>query len=338
MPKLEFKHHVVLIDYDEILFSPMGFEADLLAETGASWRAFQCVTEHQALDAARQADVAVIQTVRPLLTRSVIDKLERCRGIIRAGAGYDSVNVRAATERGIMVCNAPTYCTDDVADHAVALLFASVRHVARLDAAMRRARFARELAIPTRRIEGSTLGIIGLGRIGGTVARRVRGWDLTVLAYDPYVDRKHSDALGAQLVSLDELLQRSDFISVHCPLTEETHHLLSWKEFAAAKPGLVLVNTARGAIVHEDALVEALRGGRVWAAGLDVFEQEPLPPDSPLFALDNVILTPHISANSPEARRDLYRQVCEISVEIVQGRVPPFLVNPEVLGGMHPTL
>lgn len=196
---------------------------------------------------------------------------------------------------------------------------------------MRQGRFARGLSLPTRRVGGSTLGIIGLGRIGRTLARRVSGWEVELVSFDPWVSQDQADELGVEMVGLDELLERSDFVSIHAPLTEDNYHLLSWEQFARAKPGLVVVNTARGPLIDEEALVKALEDGRVWAAGLDVTEQEPLPADSPLFSFDNVILTPHISANTPEARRDLYRVVCEICIDVVQGRIPEFVVNPEVL-------
>jgi D-3-phosphoglycerate dehydrogenase len=322
---------VVLIDYDPALFAPMGDEADRLAQAGATWEVHRLTEPEQVIDVARDADVIAAQSVRPLLVREIMPALERCRCMIRAGAGYDSIDYEAATEYGIMVCNTPTYCTDDVADHAIALMLGCVRHLARLDAAMRQGRYARELARPTRRVAGSTLGIVGLGRIGRTVARRVRGWEMNVLAFDPYLSADQISAVGAQKAGLDELLQRADFITIHCPRTDETNHLLSWDEFAKVKPGLVLVNTARGPIVHEEALVAALEDGRVWAAGLDVTEQEPLDPSSKLLQMDNVILTPHIAANSPEARRDLYRLMCEISADVVQGKIPAFVVNPQVL-------
>ncbi len=323
---------VVLIDYDKALFQPMGFEAERLAAAGATWETFQCREPEDVLKVAADADVIVVQSVRPLLTREIIAQLPRCRCMIRAGAGYDTIDYKAAAEHGIMVCNTPTYCTDDVADHAIALMLGCVRHVARLDAAARRGEYARELARPTRRVAGATLGIIGLGPIGSTVARRVSGWEMKVIAHDPYIDQERADRVGAELVGeLDELLQRSDFITIHCPLTEGTYHMLSWDQFARIKPGLVLVNTARGPIIHQEPLVEALQDGRVWSAGLDVTEQEPLPPDSPLLSLDNVILTPHISANTPKAREDLYRLICEVSIDVVQGRIPQFVVNPDVL-------
>jgi D-3-phosphoglycerate dehydrogenase len=333
----ELPHKVVLIDYDEALFAPMGFEAEKLAKAGASWETYQLRDKDRVVDVAGDAEVIAIQSVRHLLTREVIAQLPHCRCMIRAGAGYDSIDYKAATEYGIMVCNAPTYCTDDVADHAVALMLASVRHVPRLNARMKEGEYARELARPTRRVVGTTLGIIGLGRIGSTVSRRVHGWNMNVLAYDPYVDQDYADECGATLVDdLDTLLEEAHFITIHCPHTDETYHLLSEGEFARMREGVIIVNAARGPIIDEEALVDALREGRVWAAGLDVTEQEPLPPDSPLLEMDNVILTPHIAANSEAAREDLYRLVCEISADVVQGRTPEWVVNPDVLDHVRP--
>lgn len=333
----ELPHKVVLIDYDEALFAPMGFEAEKLAQVGASWETYQLRDKEKVVEVARDAEVVAIQSVRPLLTREVIAQLPHCRCMIRVGAGYDSIDCEAATEHGIMVCNAPTYCTDDVADHAVALMLASVRHIPRLNAKMQEGEYARELARPTRRVAGTTLGIIGLGRIGSTVSRRVSGWDMKVLAYDPYIEQEDAEKVGATLVDdLDTLLEEAHFITIHCPHTDETYHMLSEDEFARMREGVIVVNTARGTIIDENALIAALREGRVWAAGLDVTEEEPLPSDSPLLEMDNVILTPHISANSEAAREDLYRLLCEISADVVQGRIPEWVVNPKVLDHVRP--
>ena len=324
-------HKVVLIDY-ALELAPVGFEAEVLAKADASWDVYQCRTAEQVLEVAAGAEVVVVQTTRPLLTRQVLAQLPACRCTIRAGAGYDSIDYKAATELGIMVCNSPTYCTNEVADHAIALLLSSVRHVARLDAAIRADRSDRGLILPTHRIEGSTLGIIGLGRIGSMVARRMAGWDLEIIAYDPYVGQEKADFLGVRMVdTLGELLERSDLVSIHCLLTDETYHMIGREQLVGAKPHLVLVNTARGPVVDESALIEALEEGKLWAVGLDVTETEPLPGDSPLLRYDRVTVTPHVSASSPESRVDLYHLVCEISSEVVQGRVPPWVVNPEVL-------
>jgi D-3-phosphoglycerate dehydrogenase len=235
-----------------------------------------------------------------------------------------------------MLCNAPTYCTDEVADHAIALLFACLRHIPQLDSAVRRGEHAPHLAQPTRRMAGATLGLIGLGRIGLRVVEHLRGWDLNVLAFDPYTRPERAAAHGIALVPLDELLAQSDFISIHCPLTAETYHLLNAGTLAHVKPGVIIVNDARGPVIDEEALVEALRSGRVGAAGLDVTEREPLPADSPLLGLGNVVLTPHTAAYSPQSRDDLYAQICDISADVILGRIPEFLVNPEVKSHLRP--
>ncbi|MGI6376498.1 MAG: C-terminal binding protein [Anaerolineae bacterium] len=322
---------VALVDWSDE-FWPMGFEQDRLAAVGARWVQRRCLTEEEMLAVARDALVIIVQSIRPLLTRRSIAQLTRCRCLVRAGAGFDSIDVAAATERGMMVCNTPTYCTDEVADHAIALLLACLRHVPRLDRGLRRGDHTMTIIDHTRRVAGSTLGIIGFGRIGSRVAQRMRGWDLRILACDPYVGEDRVQRYGAELVSLDELLQASDFISMHVPLTPETHHLIGRRELALCKPSAILVNDARGQVVDQAALVEALREGRLWAAGLDVFESEPLPDDSPLLSLENVVLTPHAAAYSPQSRADLYALMCEIGSDVAQRRTPRFVVNPEVLG------
>jgi D-3-phosphoglycerate dehydrogenase len=321
---------VALIDYVND-FSPIGFEAQELAQVGARWVVERCTTPEQVLATAAGAQVVVVQTTEPLLTREVLAQLPECRCTVRAGAGYDSIDYRAATELGIMVCNTPTYCTDEVAEHAMALLLSSVRHVVRLDSSVRADASDRGLILPNRRIAGSTLGIIGLGRIGRRVAQRMSAWDLQMLAYDPYVSPAEAAAVGVQLVPLDDLLTRSDFLTIHCLLTDETYHLLGREQLQRCKPEVFLVNTARGPVIDEAALVDELEAGRFWAVGLDVTESEPLRGDSPLLRYDRVTITPHVAASSPESRIDLYHIVCQIASEVVQGRVPPWVVNPEVL-------
>ncbi|MHB9033647.1 MAG: C-terminal binding protein [Anaerolineae bacterium] len=321
----------VLIDHDGALLTPEGWEEDYLKEYGIGWQVYQCKDEQQVIDVAHDAQVIVIQTTTPLLTRTVLSQLPNCLCTVRAGAGYDSIDYNAATELGIMVSYTPTYCTDEVADHAVTLLLAANRHVTRLDAAMRAGPWKRYLAAPTEGLRGATVGIIGLGRIGSAFARRLAGWEPNLVAYDPYISQDYANQYHVQLVSLDEVLQRADMLSIHCPLTEETHHLLDWKEFKKMKPGIVIVNTARGPIIHEAALVQAVQDNTVRAAGLDVFEQEPLPANSALFSLDRVVLTPHISATSTQARHKLYVMVCELIRDVFAGKPPAFLVNPRVL-------
>jgi D-3-phosphoglycerate dehydrogenase len=321
-----------LIDYDEDLFEPPDWIGRELELAGVCWTAGQHRAPEAVLAAAREGDVVLVQSVRPLLTGPVIRQLPRCRCIVRLGIGYDSVDVTAATDQGILVCNAPTYCVEDVADHAVALLLASVRHLARQDRWIRAGRWDRTGARPARRLKGCTLGLVGFGRIARSVAQRAGGFGLTILGTDPFVGAGSMAGSGVQKVDLDELLARSDFISIHCPLTDDTYHLLDARAFGRMKDGAFIVNTSRGPILEEAALVEALRAGKVWGAGLDVFEQEPLPLDSPLREFDNVICTPHVGANSEESRADLYRTGYQIVVDVQQGRWPQGVVNPEVEG------
>ena len=321
---------VVLIDYDDDLFEPPDWLVSDLELAGIRWVAGQYREPAQALAVAREGDVVIVQSLRPLLTRAAIQQLPRCLCIVRLGIGYDSVDVDTATQEGILVCNAPTYCVDDVADHAVALLLGAVRHLSRQDRGIRAGKWNRTGARPARRLRGCTLGLVGFGRIARTVARRVSGFDLTLLAHDPFVDAESMADLGVQKADLDELLARSDFVSIHCPLTDGTHHLLDSRAFGLMKDGVFVVNTSRGPIIEEAALAEALRAGKVWGAGLDVFEQEPLPADSPLREFDNAIFTPHVGANSEESRHDLYRAGYQIAVDLQQGRWPKGVVNPEV--------
>lgn len=328
MEDLSFK--ATLVDYDEDLFAPLDWVGEELARHDIEWVVGQYRSPEAALEAARASDVVMIQSVRDLLTRTVIQQFERPRCIVRLGTGYDNVDVAAATAQGVLVCNTPTYCIDDVADHALALLMDGVRHIARQDRWIRAGRWDRTGARPARRMKGCTMGFVAFGQIARAVAERVGGFGMTLLAYDPYLDAETIAHYGAQKVTLDELLQRSDFISVHCPLTDETYHLLSAREFGLMKEGVFIVNTSRGPIIDESALLAALQVGKVWGAGLDVFEREPLPLDSPLREFEQVSFTPHVGANSLESVADVYHIGCQIAIDVCQGRWPRWVVNPAV--------
>jgi D-3-phosphoglycerate dehydrogenase len=319
----------VLVYYNA---SPPDWMEGELAGHDIEWIAGQHRIPEAALTVARTADVVMVQSVRPLLDQAVIQGLERCRGIARLGTGYDSVDLATATKRGILVCNVPAYCTDDVADHALALLMDLAKHVTWHHCLIRSGNWT-GTGFPARhRIKGRTLGIIGFGRIGRALAERVSGFGMTLMAYDPYLDAETIARYGAKKVSLDELLMCADFISLHPPLTDETYHMLSTNEFDSMKKGVSIVNTSRGPIIDEAALAEALRAGIVAGVGIDVFEEEPLPLDSLLREFDNVIFTPHIAFSSVQSRIDLYRDACKLAIDIVQGIWPETVVNPEVEG------
>jgi len=327
----DYSYKVVLVDYDDDLFAPRGGEEDVLASVGALWMTAQHRTPEAILAAAADADVVMVQSVRPLLQGAVINGLERCRAIIRVGIGYDSVDVAAATEEGILVCNVPDYCAEEVSDHAISLLLGAARHLARQDRSMRSGQWDRTLAKPAHRLRGRTLGLLGFGRTARGVALKVTGFQFNLLAHDPYIDREVFESYGVTPVGLVELLRSSDFLSVHVPLTESTFHLLGAKELAMMPQGAVLVNTARGPVIDQRALTRALREGPLAGAGLDVLEWEPPEWDDPLLKLDNVILTPHTAGYSEQSVADLYRLACQTAVEVLEGRLPNTVVNPEAV-------
>jgi D-3-phosphoglycerate dehydrogenase len=207
---------------------------------------------------------------------------------------------------------------------------ACVRHLARQDRWVRAGRWDRTGAKPARRLRENVLGLVAFGRTARALAEKAQGIVSTILAFDPYLSQQVADAYGVTLVELDELLARSDLVSVHAPLTEATFHLLGEREFKLMKPGAVLVNTSRGPVIDEAALARALREGPLGAAGLDVLENEPPGPDCPLLGLDNVTITPHVAAYTEESVADLYRGACQIAIDVIEGRRPRSVVNPDV--------
>jgi D-3-phosphoglycerate dehydrogenase len=283
------------------------------------------------LEHAADADALVMSWLP--VTRGLIDQLRRCRVIARYGIGVDMIDLDAATERGILVCNTATYCLDEVSNHAMGLLLMLNRGLLHDVDALRSGGWFRSASAPPRRLAGQRLGLVGLGHIGRLVAAKARGFGLDVVAYDPYL--RAGDNNGTRLLGLDELLASADVVSVHCPLNASTHHLLGRRELALMKPTAVLINTARGSIVDQAALTEALSEQRLAGAGLDVFETEPLPADDPLRQLDNVILTPHSASWSVESSAECRRVAVEHVVTVLRGGVPSDVVNRAVLDRVH---
>jgi glyoxylate reductase len=246
--------------------------------------------------------------------------------------GVDNIDVAGATERGICVCNTPGVLTDATADLAWSLLLAASRRIVESDRFVRAGQWKSwgpqlMLGQP---IAGRTLGIVGMGRIGQAVARRARGFDMTVL----YAGRRRSpeaeEAIGARYVGLDTLLSESDFVSLHTPLTPQTRGCIGREQLAKMKPTAVLVNTARGPVVDQAALADALRERRLFAAGLDVFEDEPIAPDDPLLSLPNVIVAPHIGSADVPTRAKMALMAAQGIIDVMAGKMPAHLVNPDV--------
>lgn len=264
------------------------------------------------------------------VTRRVIEAARNLVVIGRAGVGVDNIDLEAATERGVIVVNAPQGNTIAAAEHTIALLLALARHIPAANASMHEGRWERARFLGTE-VQGKVLGIVGLGKIGTEVARRALGLGMRVLAYDPYVPVERAEQLGVQSVDFGTLLAESDFISLHAPMTQQTQGLIGANELARMKPSARLINVARGGIVDERALADALRRGVIAGAAIDVFRQEPPPPDHPLRTAPNVILTPHLGASTAEAQERVALDVAEQIIEVLSGRPARYAVNAPAL-------
>ncbi len=287
-------------------------------------------TEETLIKMARDANAALVVSAK--VTGNVLRALPRLRAVGRYGIGMDNVDVETATQLGIAVTYVPGFCAAEVADHTMMFVLAFGRRLPYLNGLMKRGVWGRPMASPMPALYSQTLGLIAFGEIGREVASRARAFGLNVLAYDPYLDANAAAQHGATLVGLDDLLSRSDYVSVHAPLSPKTRHLVGERELKLMKPTAVLINTARGPLVDEDALARALQERWIAGAGLDVFEQEPLDPVSPLLKMENVLLTPHTAGISDESQVESRRRVSHAVAAVLEGRVPEGrdLYNPTV--------
>ncbi|HUG39790.1 MAG TPA: phosphoglycerate dehydrogenase [Longimicrobiales bacterium] len=260
-------------------------------------------------DALAGVDAVIIRS-STTITRDALARTRRLRVIGRAGVGVDNIDMDAATEKGIAVFNAPSGNTISAAELTMALLLAAVRKVVAADRSMRRGEWDRK-SFNGSEVHGKTLGLVGAGRIGGEVARRAKAFGMRVVAYDPFLQEERAKQLGIETGSLEDVLRSADVVSLHVPLTESTANLLDAARLALLKPGAVIVNAARGGVLDEDALVAALREGRLAGAALDVFADEPLPPGHPLRSLETVVLTPHLGAATEEAQHNVAIEAAE---------------------------
>ena len=276
------------------------------------------------------ADLLVVCYAK--VTRKIIEAAQASKGILMWGVGVDNIDIDAATEYKIPVANCPNYGTNTVADFAFGLMLTLARKVIYLDRQMREKDWLwPDFQYAGTDVFGKTIGLVGCGRTGKAMARRCRGFDLKILGSDPYVSHQSEGVEAIEFVELDELLSRSDFISIHCCLTPETKNLIDRKSFAKMKPSAFLLNVARGEVVDEVALIEALKSDRIAGAGLDVFSQEPLPPNHPLLQMENVILAPHFAYYTREADIRLDREALQVICDLLENRRPGSLLNPEIL-------
>jgi D-3-phosphoglycerate dehydrogenase len=266
------------------------------------------------------------------ISRDIIEEMKKCRIIVTASVGFDHVDLKAASGRGVCVSNVPGYCAEEVADHTIGLMIALTRKMLILNKSTRAGRWDDWAAAePVFRLRGRTLGVVGLGRIGTAVALRAKAHGLEVIIYDPYIPIGRDASVGVKGVDFDYLLRESDIISMHVPLTDETRHMIGSREFEKMKRGVFIINTARGAVMNTKALVDALKSGKVAGAGLDVFEKEPPDPNDPLLRMDTVFVTPHTGFLSVESQRDRQSMAVDEVIRVLRNQRPRSAVNLGIL-------
>ena len=280
------------------------------------------------MQVARNADAVLVTYAK--ITAEMISQMTRCRIIARFGIGVDNVDIPAATAQGIVVTKVPDYCIDEVSEHTMALLLALARKIAFANSRAHAGHWEMPAVVPIYRLRESVLGLVGFGRIPQLVAPKAKAFGLKVISYDPFVSQETMNRAGVEKVEFSELVSVSDHISIHAPLLPETDHLFNASIFCKMKPTAYLINTARGPIVDEQALAQALDQGHLAGAALDVLSREP-PSASPLFGRENVILTPHMSFYSAESLIDLQRKAAEEVVRVLSGDAPLNPLNPEAL-------
>jgi D-3-phosphoglycerate dehydrogenase len=317
---------VVLIEHG---YASIDCEREIIAAAGGELIDAEKLGLPEALRLCEEADAVLFRRIE--MRAATIRRFRRCRIIVRYGIGTDNVDTEAATDQGIIVGHVPSYCIDEVSVHAIALLLDCVRKVVSTQRKMEKGGWDVHRDEPIFRLAGRTIGIIGFGKIGRAVAQKLTGWGLRILAYDPFFEKSSVDALRVQLVALNTLLEESDFITLHCPLLPETHHLIDDKTLSQMKRGAILINTARGPVVDTKSLLRALNANQLAGAGLDVFEEEPLPAESPLRHHPRLVVTDHTAWYSEESQMQLQKTAAEEIVRVCTGGLPQSLANPEVL-------
>lgn len=279
-----------------------------------------CKTEEEVIQRCTEADALIVQWAP--ITRRVLEALPRVRGVVRYGIGVDNIDVRSARELGRMVSNVPNYCQEEVSDHTLAMIISLARRIPQDNNQIVHGGWGIGPYLPVPAFSDLTLGLIGFGSIAKKVSEKAKPFRFKQIAYDPIAKDESFAQLNVNRVELDALLQRADIISLHCPLLPATQHMINSASIAKMKPGVILINTARGPLINEADLINALKGGKLLGAGLDVYEKEPLPVDSPLRSLPNVVLTSHAASVSVRAVQQLQTKAAEAARDILLGKRP----------------
>ena len=325
-----FRYQVMITDCDH---GSIEEEKEELGRIGTELILAQIRKEEDLIRVCKEADGLINQYA--ILNRNVLDHLTKCKVVARYGVGVDSIDLKAATDLGIIVANVPDYCIDEVASHAVAMLLTLIRKTVFFDRKVKSSHWDFRQGPPIHRIQGKTLGLIGCGKIGFEVAKRMSAFGVKVITFDPYLEKVSE---GIELEDFDTVLKESDFISIHCPLNDSTRHLIGDEALKKMEKKPMIINTSRGPIVDERALIQALEQGLISGAGLDVLEKEPPDPQNPLLKMENVILSPHVGFYSEESISELKRRTAKNVADVLRGRRPASVVNREVLGKTRATL
>jgi len=314
--------------------------AKLFQGTEVDYKCTVCANEDDTIAAAKDADVLILVPSRQSASRMVIENLDKCRYLLGLITGYDSIDLGAANERGILVTNMPAMFFEEVADHTMALILSCSRRIVQLNRLVRNSewvadrmssRLGREIWPQMGRLRGQTLGLVGFGRIARSVAAKAKGFGMKMIAFDPYLDQSYFDELGVERVEFERILTHSDYVSIHTFLSDETRGMFGMAELKKMKRTAYIINTARGSIINREALYTALTTGVIMGAGLDVTTPEPSTPDNnPLLNLENVVMTPHSAAHSQAAFDDVASRVPDQVYRVMRGEWPENLVNPEV--------
>lgn len=302
------------------------YERNLLKGYDAELTIHNCNTKEEILSELRDKDIICL--VSTIFNSETINELTKCQAFIRYGIGVDMIDLAAAANKGIMVCNEPHYSVDDVALHTVTMMLNLTKKICLLDKEIRRGNWGFQKGYTVHRLADKTVGMVGFGHIAKRTKEYLAPFSMKFLVFDPFLSREAAEQSGVTLVSaLDELLAESDFVSVHCPLTEQTRHLIGKEQFAKMKPNAFIINTSRGPIINQKDLVQALEEHKIRGAGLDVFEEEPLKSTDPLCNFDNVILTPHSAFYTEESMLQLRTSIMNQAISVMKGEKPKYLLT-----------
>lgn len=319
---------IVAVDTD---FEDNNLEAQMAHDAGIEFETTCGRTAEAVIRGLQETNADGAVTSYALFPREVFEACPQLKVVSRTGVGYDEIDVGAATEHGVAVCNVPGYGTEVVSDHAITLTLSVLRRINELDADMRRGVWDYARTRPLGQCRGRTFGVVGMGEIGRATAKKAAGLGFDVVCWSRSLKPGRRTPEGYPILRLDDLLQRADVVSLHTALTPETHHLINAERLALMKPGAVLVNTARGAVVDTVALAKTLEAGQLWGAGLDVFEEEqPFDFEHPIMKAPHTVLSAHAAYWSEESGRELRERAMQAAIDAVQGRVPVDCLNPSV--------